>query len=142
MHRRIVVALGAPPASEAVEAHALFQAKASGAPVVLVHAIEPIDGEPDDPEIQAFYARVREQAEDWLEAARARFAEAGVEASVRVEVGKRWERIVEVADEEGADLLVIGSRPTVEGERLRLGSTSHGVFFAARCPLLVVRTPA
>lgn len=51
-------------------------------------------------------------------------------------------RIVETAEEAGADLIVVGSHGYSRWERLLLGSVSQSVVQHAPCSVLVVRTPA
>jgi nucleotide-binding universal stress UspA family protein len=51
-------------------------------------------------------------------------------------------RIVETAEEIGADLIIIGSHGYNRWERLLLGSVSDSVIHHAHCSVLVVRTPA
>lgn len=51
-------------------------------------------------------------------------------------------RIVETAEEIGAELIVIGSHGYKQWERLLLGSVSDSVVHHAHCSVLVVRSPA
>lgn len=56
-----------------------------------------------------------------------------------VERGKPWERIVEVANEHNADLIVIGTHGRSGLQHFVLGSTAERVVQHAPCPVLVVR---
>ncbi len=56
-----------------------------------------------------------------------------------VEVGRPSEIIVEKAEEEGYDLIVMGSRGFGTFKRLVMGSVSQYVLQHAHCPVLVVR---
>jgi len=49
------------------------------------------------------------------------------------------EAIVTFASEEGADLIVVGTRGMTGFKKLLLGSVSSGVVSHSRCPVLVVR---
>lgn len=60
----------------------------------------------------------------------------GVEA--RIESGTPKHEIVRIADEEKADLVVIGSHGR-HGLQLLLGSTANGVLHVANCDVLAVR---
>jgi nucleotide-binding universal stress UspA family protein len=51
-------------------------------------------------------------------------------------------RIVETAEEMGADMIVLGSHGYKRWERLLLGSVSNSVVHHAHCSVLVVRSPA
>ncbi len=55
--------------------------------------------------------------------------------------GSPESRIVETAEDFGADLIVVGSHGYSRWERLLLGSVSDSVVHHAPCSVLVVRTP-
>jgi nucleotide-binding universal stress UspA family protein len=57
----------------------------------------------------------------------------------RVETGKAYREILRVADEQRADLIVIGAHGHGVIERLFVGSTAQHVVRRAPCPVLVVR---
>jgi nucleotide-binding universal stress UspA family protein len=65
--------------------------------------------------------------------------EAGVEYTIRHEVGHPAEVIVRVAEEEGHDLIVIGSRGLSEIKSFFMGSVSDRVCHHAHCPVLIVK---
>ena len=50
-------------------------------------------------------------------------------------------RIVETAEEDGTDLIIVGSHGYSRWERLLLGSTSDSVVHHAPCSVLIVRLP-
>ena len=56
--------------------------------------------------------------------------------------GSPESRIVETAEKEGSDLIIIGSHGYNRWERLLLGSVSDSVIHHAPCSVLVVRAPA
>ena len=130
MFEKILVATSFDDLSQKVEDCALQMAKWSGGHCNLVHAIEPIDHAEDDPETKAFYDGLQSKSAGQLEEISARFGEAGVSCEATVLIGKRWQVLTETAESWGADLIVIGSRPTIQDGAPRLGSTSHQVFFA------------
>jgi nucleotide-binding universal stress UspA family protein len=86
---------------------------------------------------------VREEAESQEENA-ARLLEevvaaAGlVDAERRAGVGVPAERLAEVADEEDAELIVVGSRGRGAFKSAFLGSVSNSLVGVARCPVLIV----
>jgi nucleotide-binding universal stress UspA family protein len=61
-----------------------------------------------------------------------------VDADVRVEVGVPAERLADLADEEDAELIVVGSRGRGAFRAAFLGSVSSSLIGVARCPVLVV----
>ncbi|HQZ97301.1 MAG TPA: universal stress protein, partial [Pyrinomonadaceae bacterium] len=56
--------------------------------------------------------------------------------------GSPGSRIVETAEQIGADLIIIGSHGYRRWERILLGSVSSSVVHHAPCSVLVVRLPA
>jgi nucleotide-binding universal stress UspA family protein len=65
--------------------------------------------------------------------------EAGVEYTLRHEVGHPAEVIVRVAEAEGYDLIVLGSRGLSEIKSFFMGSVSDRVCHHAHCPVLIVK---
>ena len=59
-------------------------------------------------------------------------------ADQRVVIGYAAERLADLADEEGADLIVVGSRGRGAFKAAFLGSVSTSLIGVARCPVLVV----
>jgi len=67
-------------------------------------------------------------------------AEMGVHArSETVQSGSIVESIVDFADAEGFDLIVMGTRGNTGFRKLLLGSVSTGVVAQAKCPVTIVR---
>lgn len=139
MVERLLVAVAFDDLAEPVVRDALALARSTGASCTLLHVVEALEG--DDEETVRFHERLEREAGLRLEPHLAPFREAGVPCEARVEIDRSWRAILDVADEVDADVIVIGSRPTVESGRPHLGSTSHQVFFAADRRLLVVRRP-
>lgn len=63
-----------------------------------------------------------------------------VTITTEVLIGSPESRIVETAEEFGADLVVVGSHGYNSWERLLLGSVSDSVVHHAPCSVLVIRT--
>jgi nucleotide-binding universal stress UspA family protein len=82
-------------------------------------------------------AAVAEAQADLAEAVR----HLGAPARQRVETGEPGETICQVAAQEKADLVVVGSLGKGWARRALLGSVSHHVIQQAPCPVLVVRAP-
>ena len=74
-------------------------------------------------------------------AGRARTGGLEADAAERCATGATWAGIVAVADEVGADVVVVGSRGRSELASLVLGSTSHGVVHHCPAPVLLVHPP-
>jgi nucleotide-binding universal stress UspA family protein len=63
----------------------------------------------------------------------------GVVAEAHINEGPAIDEILDLAEEIGANLIVLGSRGHSTVERLVLGSVSEGVVHHAHCPVLVLR---
>jgi nucleotide-binding universal stress UspA family protein len=83
------------------------------------------------------YQEMKESALRMLESKKGSLAE--VQVKVKVAIGYPPDRIIEVAEEEAADLIVMGSIGLTGLSKLRaLGSVSRAVSERARCPVLIV----
>ena len=70
----------------------------------------------------------------------ARMEEAGAQvACAYLREGSTVDEVLDLAEEIGADLIVMGSRGHGQVKRLVMGSVSEGVVHHARCPVLVLR---
>lgn len=147
--RTIVVGYdGTRPAERALE-RAVELARAFGAKVVVadVAAPEPLQATPGAFGVMPYYTYthervVRTDEQLWRrhrEQVDALLAGAGVEHEFAGVVGEPVAEIVDVAEQRGADLIVVGTREPGFLERLFTGSVSQGVTRQAHCDVLVVR---
>jgi len=141
----LVCADGSEPSLKAVQVAANL-AKRCDALVTLLYVFDsranaiPLDAAGDallSPDALAYY-RHEAQASVDLPAGRL-FTEAGRAYQWRFEVGYPTEKILEVADQMQADLIVLGCRGLGGFQRLLLGSVSDGVLHHAHCSVMVVR---
>ena len=86
-------------------------------------------GDPTDPP---------EAREELLGEATSALAQRGIQAESVLAIGNASEAIVELADEKGADLIVVGTREPGFFERLLGHSVSGSVQRHARCDVLIV----
>ena len=77
-----------------------------------------------------------EEAERLLEQVAATYGLA--DAELRVVVGLPGERLADLADEEDAELVVVGSRGRGAFKAAFLGSVSNSLVGVARCPVVIV----
>ena len=90
------------------------------------------------PSTAALHDELRARLEgEWTEELRA----AGVSVRCRLEEGGAVTALLRVADDEGADLVVVGSRGAGGFSELHLGSTSHQVALYADRPVTIVPPP-
>jgi nucleotide-binding universal stress UspA family protein len=121
MARTVVAGVDRSDAAEPVADAASWLASTLDTRLLVVHAVE----EPV------------EEAEELLESVRARLP-GGNDTSVRLVEASPADRLIEVADEEDAELLVVGSRGRGALSSAVLGGVSRKVARNARCPVLVV----
>lgn len=139
MFNKILLATdGSPDAMQAL-AYARDLALRDGAPVVVVHAFEPVPTYLGDPLEGRVLARHVSAGEEVADAAVAKLREAGVDVVVEVLEGPAADAILNVAGVRECDLIVMGTRGHGRLASLILGSVSHRVLAHARAPVLVVK---
>lgn len=138
----ILVASDFSERSRAAEMHALALAEAFGASLLLINAIEPImgvdEGDVDADEFDDFYERLQNRADAEIESRLTTWEERNVIVKHNVQIGHRWQVILEQADEHDVDLIVLGRRTFEPDQKLVLGTTSQKVFFGSSRPVLFV----
>ncbi len=111
----------------------------TGAKLSLIHVVEPLPG------YSYAYLGIEDIEGQLIEEARQSLQKLAtafnVEASsIFVEVGPTKTKILKVADEVNADLLICGSHGR-HGLSLLLGSTANAILHGAKCDVLTVRLP-
>ena len=81
-----------------------------------------------------------EAAERLVADAAARTAAGGVEVETHVRAGDPADALIDVAEAQGADVIVVGSKGLASPARFLLGSVPSKVVHHAPCDVLVVRT--
>jgi nucleotide-binding universal stress UspA family protein len=147
MERAIVCGIDGSPDSKAAVAVAAGLAERLGARLVLANVVEYVHS--PSATAGAYGARTFAPAlltdvlEEQREAGERLLDEVAAEAAVaaaeqRVVSGFAAERLADLADEEGAELIVVGSRGRGAFKAAFLGSVSTSLIGVARCPVLVV----
>ena len=146
MFQSIVVGTdGSQTAGEAVR-EAVELAKAVGARIDLVSAYEPVAGQRlreearQAPEDLQWMVNPREDVEATLRDAAERVEGTGVEVSTYAREGDPADAILDVAEERGADLIVVGNKGMTGAKRFLLGSVPNKVSHHAPCSVLIIRT--
>jgi nucleotide-binding universal stress UspA family protein len=88
---------------------------------------------------QEYFDKVTDPADLLLDRLRADISKEGVEARYHPAAGSPAEAIVRVADQVGADLIVVGNKG-MKGVRRVLGSVPNSVAHQANCSVLIVDT--
>jgi nucleotide-binding universal stress UspA family protein len=146
MFKSIVVGTdGSETASEAVR-QATELANAVGAKVHLVSAYEPVGSQrlreerqeaPDDVQ---WMVNAREDVDSTLKSASEQIAEAGVDVTTYARQGDPADAILDVAEEQGADLIIVGNKGMTGAKRFLLGSVPNKVSHHAPSSVMIIRT--
>ena len=147
MFRSIVVGTdGSDTAKKAVTA-AVDLAKQIGATLDIVSAYEPVpqsrlrEEARQAPEDLQWMINPREDVQAVLDEEAERIKEAGVSAvETFAREGDPADAILDVAEEKGADLIVVGNKGMTGAKRFLLGSVPNKVSHHAPCSVLIVRT--
>lgn len=111
----------------------------TSATLSIVHVVEPLPG------YSYAYLGIEDIEGQLIEEARQSMAKIGEKLNVKsddqfVEVGPTKTKILHVADEIKADLIICGSHGR-HGLSLLLGSTANAILHGAKCDVLTVRLP-
>jgi nucleotide-binding universal stress UspA family protein len=140
--RQILCASDLSPASEPAWVMAQRLGRLFGADVLLLHVIPPVpmpmEGYLPPRMYQELVTGAHAQAEASLAAVAAGVAGPPPKVRSRVVEGSPAARIVDVAAEEGADLIVVGTHGRTGLDRVFLGSVADRVLRTARCPVVTV----
>jgi nucleotide-binding universal stress UspA family protein len=145
-HSIVVGTDGSDTATQAVR-QAIELARAVGARIELVSAYEPVsDARLREESIQRvpedlqWMINPREDVQATLEAAAAEIRAAGVAVEVFARQGDPADAILDVAEERGSDLIVLGNKGMTGAKRFLLGSVPNKVSHHAPCSVLIIRT--
>jgi nucleotide-binding universal stress UspA family protein len=136
---------GSATASEAVR-QASELAQSVGAKVYLVSAYEPVpegrlrDEREQVPDDLQWMVNPREDVESTLEQSAGSISDSGVEVETLAREGDPADAILDVAEEKGADLIVVGNKGMTGAKRFLLGSVPNKVSHHAPCSVLIIRT--
>jgi nucleotide-binding universal stress UspA family protein len=136
---------GSDTATQAVR-QAVDMAKAVGATLELVSAYAPVPeqrlreerrGAPEDVQ---WAINPRQEVEASLADAADLAREAGVAVNTYARQGDPSDAILDVAEEQDADLVVVGNKGMTGAKRFLLGSVPNKVSHHAPCSVLIIRT--
>ena len=136
---------GSDTAKEAVRQAADLAGKL-GAKVHLVSAYEPVpegrlrEERPQVPDDMQWMVNPREDVSVTLAEAARGLAELGVEVVTHAREGDPADAILDVAEEQGADLIVVGNKGMTGAKRFLLGSVPNKVSHHAPCSVMIIRT--
>jgi len=139
--RRILVPHDFSETAEGALSFALGLAKSLGASVIVMHAFDiPAYGFPEAPVMTAdLAAQISQAAQLALDTVVQRAKTSGRTVTGVLRQGTTWSEINGAAQDEKADLIVIGSHGRRGLSRALLGSVAEKVVRTAPCPVLTIR---
>jgi nucleotide-binding universal stress UspA family protein len=136
---------GSSTAKEAVR-QATELAGSVGAKLHVVSAYEPVpegrlqEERQEMPEDMQWMVNPREDVRSTLEEAANDIKAAGVEVETYAREGDPADAILDVAEEQGVDLIVVGNKGMTGAKRFLLGSVPNKVSHHAPCSVMIIRT--
>jgi nucleotide-binding universal stress UspA family protein len=145
---KILLAVDDSKFSEAAIQAVLVQTRTQDTQVRVLHVLEPpslllgreMGGY--DPEFEAVWKALREQAKALVEKTTGKMRSSGFSVTPSLEEGNPKSKIIDVAKEWKADLIVLGSHGRTGLERFLMGSVAESVARHASCSVEIVRIPS
>ena len=139
MFKTIVLALDGSNQSLKALTHAIGLAEWCEAELIIVHAYSHTSDLRAKEEYEKLVAQRKSGGQKILDNARAQFKSARIVVEENLLEGPAAEAILTVAQNRGADLIILGTRGMGSLEGLLLGSVSTKVTHEAPCTVMVVR---
>jgi nucleotide-binding universal stress UspA family protein len=143
--KQILVPIDFTETSERALDYAVELAQKLGARITIMHAYElPIYGFPDGALVASVdvATRISAASQEGLQAALDKRKDCGVELRAILRDGPPADEIATVAEETGADLVVLGTHGRRGLRRAIMGSVAEEVIRACQCPVLTVHDPS
>ena len=146
MFRSILVGTDGSETAHRAVAQAVELAKSLGARLDIVCAYEPVsrsrlrqESDPVPADMQ-WMVNAREDVDATLREAVEQAEAGGVDAETHARQGDPADAILDVAEERGADLIIVGNRGMTGAKRFLLGSVPNKVSHHAPCTVVIIRT--
>jgi nucleotide-binding universal stress UspA family protein len=131
---KILLATDFSGSSESAVKMALTLAEKFDSEIILLHVL------PDDRNLERFMEMLKNAAHDQLTAIREEIGRTGVKTADPVVVtGRHIDQIIQLADAQDVNLVLIGSGAKERGEKFRLGTTAEKVVRRANKPVWVMK---
>jgi nucleotide-binding universal stress UspA family protein len=146
MFRSIVVGTDGSETAHKAVTQALELAKSVNATLQIVSAYEPVsdsrlrEERQEVPADLQWMVNPREDVDNTLKEAASEAEAAGVNVELHARQGDPADAILDVAEEQGSALIVVGNKGMTGAKRFLLGSVPNKVSHHAPCSVLIVRT--
>ncbi|WP_440946270.1 universal stress protein [Methanosarcina sp. T3] len=141
LYRKILVATDGSESARKAADTAIDLSRLSGAKIYAVYVVDRsvYSSVPEDPEWEeAMYVLFREMGEEAVSYVEKTAKNAGLQVESALLEGHPAEEIINFAEKNGMDLIIVGSLGKSGVERFLLGSVSEKVVRNAKIPVLVV----
>lgn len=140
MYKRILVPVdGSAHAQRALEAAVSLIQGLKKEPALAVLHVNPSISINEPPVGIDLEERIREEGDNILAPATESLSKEGVSFETFIKTGDPAAAICQTAEEQHADLIIMGSRGIGLMSELLIGSVSHSVMQHAHCPVMIVR---
>ena len=144
---KILVAIDGSEASMDAANYAIEMARKDNANLIILHVVTSemvyadISGEISSSSIRGISDVVKQEAQRWFDKIKLKTDQLKIDLKTDVVVSKTnaTHTIVDYADSEKVDLIVMGTRGKSGFKKLLVGSTASGVVTYASCPVMVVK---
>ena len=144
-YKHLLVPVDESPMSYAAAEHALSLAKDLNCPVTImsVIAVDPfvgVDFYKVAPAITDYFMQAEQNAQNRLAEIQQSFSREGISVDTKIIRGvAASEGIVQIANEIGADLIIMGSHGRTGVKKMMLGSVAQNVLTQSPVPVLIVK---
>ncbi|MCS4541166.1 MAG: universal stress protein [Euryarchaeota archaeon] len=141
VYKNILVPTDGSEYSELAIPHAITIAKSTGAKITTLYVVDTsaFAGIPAGGVWENMRKLLQEEGKRAVARAKEITEKEGIEASTTIEEGSPADKIVEVAKNEDADIIIMGTAGKTGFNRFLLGSVAEKVVRGAPCPVMVVR---
>ncbi|MGI0048806.1 MAG: universal stress protein [Nitrososphaera sp.] len=139
MFSRILVAVDGSESAKSAFEKSVYLAKQCNSRLVIIHVVLDATYGGDSAAAFLLIEELKEKGRKLLEECKTRATRDGVEVETLLEVGDHAQTIIDTANKNNYDLIIMGSRGLSPFKELLLGSVSFKVMHHARNPVMVVR---
>jgi nucleotide-binding universal stress UspA family protein len=138
----ILIAIDGSDASQRALARAVDEARVWNAKLHVLYVVETglFSSLPSDNTVEIMYRVLEKEGTTVLERAKNYAAEKGITVTTHIKQGHAGSEVIALADQEKADLIIVGSHGKSQADRLLIGSVSTFVVSHSKVTTMVVRS--
>ena len=138
----ILIAIDGSDASQRALARAVDEARVWNAKLHVLYVVETglFSSLPSDNTVEIMYRVLEKEGTTVLDRAKKYAAEKGITVTTHIKQGHAGSEVLALADQENADLIMVGSHGKSQADRLLIGSVSTFVVSHSKVTTMVVRS--